>query len=62
MGLVLAIFCFIVGIPIFLGGPGPTGWGVQQYMRATPKDRDQWIRDATLHPSVSRHLLEDKIY
>ena len=23
-----------------------TGWGVQQYMRATPADMDQWIQDA----------------
>ena len=61
MGLVLAIFCFIVGIPMFLGGLGLTGRG-QQYMRATPADRDQWIRDATPHLPMSRHLLEDKIY
>jgi hypothetical protein len=46
MGLVLAIFCFIIGIPMFLGGIGLTGWGVQQYMKATPANMDQWMQDA----------------
>jgi hypothetical protein len=30
MGLVLAIFCFIIGIPMFLGGLGLMVMGVQQ--------------------------------
>lgn len=46
MGLVAAIFCFIIGIPMFLGGLGLTGWGAQQYMKATPADMDQWTQDA----------------
>jgi hypothetical protein len=31
LGLVTAIFCFIIGIPMFLGGSGLVGWGAQDF-------------------------------
>src|SRR5215204_1364152 len=34
MGLVLAIFCFIIGIPMFLGGLGLISIGGQEYNEA----------------------------
>lgn len=46
MGLVLAIFCFIIGIPMFLGGLGLLATGYQQYSDVTAIDMDKWIPQA----------------
>lgn len=46
MGLVLAIFCFIIGIPMLLGGLGLLATGYQQYSKVVSIDMDQWLKDA----------------